>query len=115
MAGALAAAVTKAISVKGRRPLAENTLLCVEPAPLLMSCPLQDRPLFRIRAIPQVQVDQVLVRNARFLRQILEVLEDINTKSDGNLFLEFLGEGVLAALHRREVIFFSHVTLPLLS
>ncbi len=112
-AGASATAVIKAISAKGRRPAAANILLCVEWALCLR--PLQNWPLFRIRTIPQVQVDKILVRNPCLQRQLLEVLDDINAKSDGDLLLEFLGEWVLAPLHLREIIFLSHVSLPLRS
>lgn len=59
-------------------------------------------------AVPQVKVDETLVRNAYVFRDCLEVRDGLFVKSNGDLLLELRGVWVLP--RGGEVVFFSHVT-----
>lgn len=58
-------------------------------------------------AIPQVQVDEALVRNAYVFRDCLEVRDGLFVEPNGDLLLESCCVWVLP--RSGEVIFFSHV------
>jgi hypothetical protein len=68
-----------------------------------------------MRALPQVEVNQVLVGNARFLGQALEVLDHVRSQPERHLFLQTLRVRVLPPRHLRKVMFFLHnyIILPI--
>lgn len=59
-------------------------------------------------AVPQVEVDQVLVRQAEFTAQILEVGYGAPVQANGDWLLQPGNVRVLLALHFGEVIGCSH-------
>ena len=61
----------------------------------------------RSSAVPQVQVNEALVRNAYVLRDCLEVRDGLFVEPNGNLLLELCCVWVLP--RSGEVVFFSHV------
>jgi len=67
-------------------------------------------------ALSQVEVDEVLVGNSRFLGQALEVLDHVRSQPERHLFLQVLGVGVFPPRHLRKIILFLHnYTILLLS
>src|SRR5687768_6565755 len=84
--------------------------------------PLGSRPLFdsvnqlpprhaqlpsRCGAVAEVEVDEALVGHALFLGQRLEIADGLQAQPDRDGLLEPARVGVAAALHVREVVFFS--------
>lgn len=61
----------------------------------------------RCCAVPQVQIDQALIRNADILRDCLEVRDGFFVEPNGNLLLELCCVWILS--RSGEVVFFSHV------
>jgi hypothetical protein len=59
-------------------------------------------------AVPEVEVDQVLIRDPRLGRHRLEVGHDVLVQADRDRLLEVLDVGVLLTLHLGEVVVFSH-------
>ena len=49
--------------------------------------PLQDGFFFRLNAVPQIQVDQILIGHARFSGQPFEVRNGFLIETNGNLSL----------------------------
>src|ERR1017187_1966077 len=68
--------------------------------------PLNDRTSFPHGAIPQEQIDEVLIGHPKFGGQFLEVVYRRNIQPNGDLALELIGVGVLAGLGK--IIFASH-------
>ena len=62
--------------------------------------------------IPQIQIDEILVGYSRLLRHLLEVLDNVNTQTHGNLLLEAIRVGILPPLHLREVVLLPHFPPP---
>ena len=61
----------------------------------------------RCCAVPQIQIDEALVRNADLLRDCLEVRDGLFVEPNGDLFLELCCVWVFP--RSGEVVFFSHV------
>jgi hypothetical protein len=62
--------------------------------------------LLVMNAVAQVHVHQILIRNTRVLRQLLEIVNGLGLDADGNLFLQHSAVGVFFGL--AEVVFFPH-------
>ena len=69
------------------------------PCWALSGCPAKIELLPVIHVIPQVQIDQVLMWNARLLRHAFEVSNDVSPHPDGDLLLEPGGIRNLPAFH----------------
>lgn len=61
-------------------------------------------------ALRQVQIDEILVWNPRFVSQVLEIGDGICIDAQAHLFLEVLGVGIPDRIG--EVIFFFHRNVP---
>lgn len=57
----------------------------------LFGHPLQVQPALGLSAIPEVEIDQSLVRNASFFGDGPEVLNNVDAETDRNGFAELLG------------------------
>ena len=53
----------------------------------------------RMGAIPQVEIDKILVRDSRIFGQPLEIFDNIHAEAKCDLLLQFCGIRVLASLH----------------
>lgn len=65
----------------------------------------------RRRTVPQVQVDEALVRDAHFLGDRLEIRDRLFVETDGDLLLQLRCVWVLP--RSGEVVLFAHVVTPL--
>ena len=72
--------------------------------------PLDLKILMRLRAVPQIEVDQALIRQILLLRQILEVLDSVFIQPDRDLLLELLGVGILGRFGKIVVV--THGGIP---
>ena len=70
---------------------------------------MQFRPLLTFGAVPEEQVNQVLIRHVQIRRELFEVADGRRVKPDGHLALEAADVWVLAGLC--EVVFGSHLKL----
>ena len=64
------------------------------------------------RAVGKVRIDQVLIRNARLFRHLIEVFQSIDADADGYLLLQAIRIGIPSRLHLAEIVFLSHRYLP---
>ena len=62
----------------------------------------------RHHAIPEIYVDQVLIRNAGLHRHCLEIGDDVYAHADGELLLEPLGVRIGPTFHLSQIIFSFH-------
>lgn len=71
-----------------------------------------------LSTIAKVQVDESLIRQASFYRQLLKVLNRFLVKSNSQLLLQALCVGILASLHLGKIIMVAHgstgICFPLL-
>ena len=89
----------------GECALAEVLRVLEHQSPTRLA-PRQIKVLSSRRAIPQVQVDQALVRNADLLRFCLEVVNGILVQPNRDLPRQLRRVGVLPGVG--EIVFFSH-------
>ena len=61
-----------------------------------------------VSAVPEIQIDQVLVGNAQFRSQGLEVGNGVLIQPDRDGLLEVLDVGVLLTLHFCKIVMCSH-------
>ena len=62
----------------------------------------------RSRAIPQIQIDEALIRNSGVLRYRLEIVYGFLIQTNGDLLFEL--SSVRIFFRCGEVVFFAHVT-----
>src|ERR1035437_120967 len=72
--------------------------------------PLNDRAPFLHGAVPQKQIDEVLIWHPQLDRHLLEVVHRRSIEANRDLALESIGVRVLAGLGK--VVFASHRSLP---
>ena len=72
--------------------------------------PLDLKILMGLSAVPQIKVDQALIRQILLLRQILEVVDSVFVQADRDLLLELLGVGILGGLGKIVVV--THGGIP---
>ena len=65
----------------------------------LVGCPFHFEFPVAVHTIQKVKVNQALVWNIRFVRHLLEVLNDLRLKAKSYLLLELLSIRILAGLH----------------
>lgn len=75
---------------------------------LWLGRPLQIKPPVREGAIPQVEIDEVLIGYTKIGSQGLEVGYRVFVQADGNGLLEVLDIGVPDSLHFRKIVMSSH-------
>lgn len=86
----------------GGRAGLSGVVVSVDLLPGQLQFPLVDG------AIPQIQINQRLVRDARRLGLGLEVVDGVAVQIDGDLPFEMGGVGVFSWVQVLNVIFFSH-------
>ncbi len=62
-------------------------------------CPIYNEFLSRMDTVSKIKVDKVLIWNTYFGSQTFEVLNNIYTKSKGNLLFQVFCVGIFAAFH----------------
>lgn len=73
-----------------------------------LSCPFHVKLALVHRAISQVEIDETLVRHARFRRHTFEIGNGVSVKAHGDRLFEILDERVFTSFHFAEIVIIPH-------
>ena len=90
--------------IPGSNPSFFMPLLCLQ----LLGCPCYRNFATWLDAIPQIEVYQILIRYSSVFWHPFEIFDDVDTHSNGYLFLQLFRIRIFTSFHVWKIVFFPH-------